>query len=81
MGSHEKYKEEKKVLGVISEKVEQTQIQSNPTQSNPAPTQPSQIGQPSQDKMWHMKQQLTMILNQNNSKNFGIAINFTSNFS
>jgi hypothetical protein len=71
-------RKEKRVLGAKYEKTEASRVH-----SNPAPSQ-SQIGQPShlsQDQMWQMMQQLTMLLNQNSSKNFGIAANFTSNFS
>jgi hypothetical protein len=71
-------RKEKRVLGAIGEKIEPSRVH-----SNPAPSQ-SQIGQPShlsQDQMWQMMQQLTMLLNQNSSKNSGIAANFTSNFS
>jgi hypothetical protein len=77
---YEEPRREKRVLGAASEKADptRTQIAPTPNQSN----QPLQIGQPpSQDQMWQMVQHLTMMYNQNNSKNTRMTINFTSKFS
>jgi hypothetical protein len=51
----------------------------------PAPNSTPQIGEPGRDQMWHLMQQLSMMLKQNSStntsKNSGIVVNFTSKFS
>jgi len=50
-------------------------------QATPASNPTSQVGEPSQDEMWHLMQQLSMMLKQNSSKNFDIIVNLTSKFS
>jgi hypothetical protein len=51
----------------------------------PAPNSTPQIGESGRDQMWHLLQQLSMMLKQNSStntsKNSGIVVNFTSKFS
>jgi predicted nucleic acid binding AN1-type Zn finger protein len=78
--SREEPRREKRILGAASD--------TNHTQAHEALAPNSstpQIGEPDRDQMWHLMQQLSMMLKQNSStntsKNSGIVVNFTSKFS